>query len=175
MPARHYNATQMIAISEEQHTDNNGSTTPSSNTTATTNNAYNTNTNTSTSNAIKHTVVSTTANGHKTTTTSSSQQQQHNKIKPYSDYNQPETTNGNGATTTQSSNTQIDSAIVTSAQQSASDLVPEGSLWTALYDYEAQGEDELSLERGQVVLVLSMDPKVSGDEGWWIGKIGDKV
>lgn len=54
-------------------------------------------------------------------------------------------------------------------------LPPDGSLWTALYDYEAQGEDELSLQRGQVVLVLSMDPNISGDEGWWIGKIGDKV
>lgn len=44
-----------------------------------------------------------------------------------------------------------------------------------MYDYDAQGEDELSLQRGQVVLVLSMDPNISGDEGWWIGKIGDKV
>ena len=49
------------------------------------------------------------------------------------------------------------------------------SLWTALYDYDAQGEDELSLRRGQIVEVLSMDFKISGDEGWWTGKIGDKV
>ncbi|KAK7874087.1 hypothetical protein R5R35_004630 [Gryllus longicercus] len=49
------------------------------------------------------------------------------------------------------------------------------SLWTALYDYEAQGEDELSLRRGEVVEVLSTDAKISGDEGWWTGKIGDKV
>lgn len=48
-------------------------------------------------------------------------------------------------------------------------------LKTALYDYEAQGEDELSLQKGQVVLVLSEDAKISGDEGWWTGKIGDKV
>lgn len=50
-----------------------------------------------------------------------------------------------------------------------------GSLWTALYDYEAQGEDELSLRRGEIVEVLSKDSKISGDEGWWTGKIGDKV
>lgn len=52
---------------------------------------------------------------------------------------------------------------------------PTLSLWTALYDYEAQGEDELSLQRGEIVEVLSVDSKISGDEGWWTGKIGDKV
>ena len=30
-------------------------------------------------------------------------------------------------------------------------------LWAALYDYEARGEDELSLRRGQLVEVLSQD------------------
>lgn len=49
------------------------------------------------------------------------------------------------------------------------------SVWTALYDYDAQGEDELSLRKGQLVEVLSEDAKISGDEGWWTGKIGDKV
>lgn len=48
-------------------------------------------------------------------------------------------------------------------------------LWTALYDYQAQGEDELSLQRGHIVYVLSKDSNISGDEGWWTGKIGDKV
>lgn len=49
------------------------------------------------------------------------------------------------------------------------------ALWTAFYDYEAQGEDELSLHKGEIVEVLSKDAKISGDEGWWTGKIGDKV
>lgn len=49
------------------------------------------------------------------------------------------------------------------------------NLWTALYDYHAQGEDELSLRRGAIVLVLTKDSNVSGDEGWWTGKIGEKV
>ncbi|KAK3909949.1 Mitogen-activated protein kinase kinase kinase 9 [Frankliniella fusca] len=49
------------------------------------------------------------------------------------------------------------------------------NLWTALFDYDAQGEDELSLRRGRIVEVLSYDSKISGDEGWWTGKIGDKV
>uniref|UniRef100_A0A6P4EYV0 mitogen-activated protein kinase kinase kinase n=1 Tax=Drosophila rhopaloa TaxID=1041015 RepID=A0A6P4EYV0_DRORH len=53
--------------------------------------------------------------------------------------------------------------------------VGDGSLWTALYDYEAQGEDELTLRRGEIVVVLSTDSEVSGDLGWWTGKIGDKV
>lgn len=52
---------------------------------------------------------------------------------------------------------------------------PSQPLFTALYDYHAQGEDELSLRRGQIVYVLSMDSNISGDEGWWTGKIGDKV
>lgn len=49
------------------------------------------------------------------------------------------------------------------------------ALRMALYDYDAQGEDELTLRKGQIVEVLSEDAKISGDEGWWTGKIGDKV
>ncbi|XP_052007521.1 mitogen-activated protein kinase kinase kinase 21 isoform X1 [Xyrauchen texanus] len=49
------------------------------------------------------------------------------------------------------------------------------SLWTAVFDYEASGEDELSLRRGDVVEVLSKDAAISGDEGWWTGKINRRV
>ena len=49
------------------------------------------------------------------------------------------------------------------------------SLWTAIYDYDAQGEDELRLIKGDVIEVLSKDYKISGDEGWWTGKCNDKV
>ncbi|KPP68901.1 mitogen-activated protein kinase kinase kinase MLK4-like [Scleropages formosus] len=49
------------------------------------------------------------------------------------------------------------------------------SLWTAVFDYEASGEDELSLRRGDVVEVLSKDVAISGDEGWWTGKINRRV
>lgn len=51
----------------------------------------------------------------------------------------------------------------------------QNPLWTAMYDYDAQNEDELSLRCGHIVLVLSKDSNISGDEGWWTGKIGDKV
>ncbi|XP_031694142.1 mitogen-activated protein kinase kinase kinase 21 [Anarrhichthys ocellatus] len=54
-------------------------------------------------------------------------------------------------------------------------LCPTRSLWTAAYDYEASGEDELSLRRGDVVEVLSKDATISGDEGWWTGKINHRV
>ncbi|KAM8852709.1 mitogen-activated protein kinase kinase kinase 21 isoform 2-T2 [Synchiropus picturatus] len=54
-------------------------------------------------------------------------------------------------------------------------LCPTRSLWTAAYDYEACGEDELSLRRGEVVEVLSKDAAISGDEGWWTGKINHRV
>ncbi|XP_028298393.1 mitogen-activated protein kinase kinase kinase 9 [Gouania willdenowi] len=47
--------------------------------------------------------------------------------------------------------------------------------WTAVFDYEATAEDELSLRRGELVEVLSKDSLVSGDEGWWTGMIADRV
>ncbi|KAJ7984912.1 hypothetical protein DPEC_G00359680 [Dallia pectoralis] len=49
------------------------------------------------------------------------------------------------------------------------------SLWTAVFDYEGTGEDELSLRRGDVVEVLSKDAAISGDEGWWTGKVNHRV
>uniref|UniRef100_A0A3B3ZY87 mitogen-activated protein kinase kinase kinase n=1 Tax=Periophthalmus magnuspinnatus TaxID=409849 RepID=A0A3B3ZY87_9GOBI len=39
----------------------------------------------------------------------------------------------------------------------------------------AAGEDELSLRRGDVVEVLSKDAAISGDEGWWTGKVNHRV
>ncbi|XP_061749826.1 mitogen-activated protein kinase kinase kinase 9-like [Nerophis ophidion] len=47
--------------------------------------------------------------------------------------------------------------------------------WTAVFDYEATAEDELSLRRGDLVEVLSKDSLVSGDEGWWTGVLEDRV
>ncbi|KAM6960957.1 mitogen-activated protein kinase kinase kinase 9 [Aplochiton taeniatus] len=47
--------------------------------------------------------------------------------------------------------------------------------WTAVFDYEASAEDELSLRKGDLVEVLSKDSLVSGDEGWWTGMIEDRV
>lgn len=49
------------------------------------------------------------------------------------------------------------------------------TLCTVLYDYHAKGDDELSLRRGQVINVLSKNVYVSGDEGWWTGRIGNQV
>uniref|UniRef100_A0A8C5PKS5 mitogen-activated protein kinase kinase kinase n=1 Tax=Leptobrachium leishanense TaxID=445787 RepID=A0A8C5PKS5_9ANUR len=47
--------------------------------------------------------------------------------------------------------------------------------WTAVFDYEASAEDELTLRLGDLVQVLSKDSQVSGDEGWWTGRIQDRV
>ncbi|XP_019953487.1 mitogen-activated protein kinase kinase kinase 9 [Paralichthys olivaceus] len=47
--------------------------------------------------------------------------------------------------------------------------------WTAVFDYEATADDELSLRRGDLVELLSKDSLVSGDEGWWTGMIADRV
>lgn len=53
---------------------------------------------------------------------------------------------------------------------------PSGAgYWTAVFDYEATAEDELSLRKGDRVEVLSKDSLVSGDEGWWTGMIEDRV
>ncbi|KAL4647351.1 mitogen-activated protein kinase kinase kinase 10 [Arapaima gigas] len=49
------------------------------------------------------------------------------------------------------------------------------TFWTAVFDYEATADEELTLRRGDLLEVLSKDSKVSGDEGWWTGKIQDKV
>ncbi|XP_054854742.1 mitogen-activated protein kinase kinase kinase 10 isoform X2 [Eublepharis macularius] len=49
------------------------------------------------------------------------------------------------------------------------------ALWTAVFDYEAAGAEELSLRRGDVVEVLSQDARVSGDEGWWAGQLQGRV
>ncbi|XP_075233951.1 mitogen-activated protein kinase kinase kinase 11-like isoform X1 [Lycorma delicatula] len=85
-------------------------------------------------------------------------------------YNTARTTSPTSAVTPQQSSTN-------SSPYFRSDDSRKGTLsnWTALYDYQAQGEDELSLRRGETVEVLSMDSKISGDEGWWTGKIGGKV
>ncbi|KAM6949383.1 mitogen-activated protein kinase kinase kinase 11 [Aplochiton taeniatus] len=48
-------------------------------------------------------------------------------------------------------------------------------VWTALFDYEATGKDELTLHKGDLVEVLSLDSEISGDEGWWAGKVNNKV
>ncbi|XP_047534213.1 mitogen-activated protein kinase kinase kinase 9-like isoform X1 [Vanessa atalanta] len=61
------------------------------------------------------------------------------------------------------------------AAMAAEEDRPPLPLFTAVYDYIAQGEDELSLRRGEIVEVLSKDANISGDEGWWTGKIGDRV
>ncbi|XP_014826974.1 PREDICTED: mitogen-activated protein kinase kinase kinase 9-like isoform X2 [Poecilia mexicana] len=54
-------------------------------------------------------------------------------------------------------------------------LPPPPGVWTAVFDYEATADDELSLHRGDLVEVLSKDSLVSGDEGWWTGMIADRV
>ncbi|XP_049598862.1 mitogen-activated protein kinase kinase kinase 11 [Syngnathus scovelli] len=48
-------------------------------------------------------------------------------------------------------------------------------VWTALFDYEAACKDELTLRKGDLVEVLSLDAEISGDEGWWAGKVNNKV
>lgn len=44
-------------------------------------------------------------------------------------------------------------------------------LRTVIYDYDAKQRDELSLCRGTIVQVLSMDYNVSGRDDWWTGQI----
>ncbi|BES93474.1 Protein tyrosine kinase [Nesidiocoris tenuis] len=57
----------------------------------------------------------------------------------------------------------------------APDIETDVVLCTVKFDYERKEEDELSLRCGDIVEVLSKDSKISGDEGWWTGKIGHHV
>ncbi|ELU16304.1 hypothetical protein CAPTEDRAFT_32270, partial [Capitella teleta] len=47
--------------------------------------------------------------------------------------------------------------------------------WTAIFDYEANAEEELTLRRGTQIKVLSKDARISGDDGWWTGEVNNKV
>ncbi|XP_040268155.1 mitogen-activated protein kinase kinase kinase 9 [Bufo bufo] len=61
------------------------------------------------------------------------------------------------------------------AGEQPTDSLSNPFYWTAVFDYEASAEDELTLRLGDLVQVLSKDSRVSGDEGWWTGKIQDRV
>ena len=47
----------------------------------------------------------------------------------------------------------------------------ESQLCTCLYDYEADDLDELTFKAGDRIEIFSKDQDVSGDEGWWVGRI----
>ena len=47
----------------------------------------------------------------------------------------------------------------------------EPTFCTALYDYEADDLDELTFKAGDRIEILSRDQEVSGDEGWWVGRV----
>jgi len=57
----------------------------------------------------------------------------------------------------------------------SADSFLDGSCWTAIFDYDALCDDELSLQRGKRVQVLSRDARISGDEGWWTGEVEGHV
>jgi len=57
----------------------------------------------------------------------------------------------------------------------SADSLLDGSSWTAIFDYEATCDDEISLHRGKHVRVLSRDARISGDEGWWTGVVEGHV
>lgn len=44
----------------------------------------------------------------------------------------------------------------------------------ALYDYEGEGEEELTFEEGQVIRIISKCAH-SVDDGWWKGELDDKI
>ncbi|KAK9751341.1 Variant SH3 domain [Popillia japonica] len=59
------------------------------------------------------------------------------------------------------------SVIAAVPQETAPDLV---SYCCALYDYDGEGEEELTFEEGQVIKVLSKHPH-GVDDGWWRGEV----
>ncbi|XP_029468030.1 mitogen-activated protein kinase kinase kinase 11 [Rhinatrema bivittatum] len=69
----------------------------------------------------------------------------------------------------------IRNLLLKAALAPPSGLGPGPPLWTALFDYEAAEQDELTLRRGDRVEVLSRDAAVSGDEGWWAGRVNERL
>lgn len=55
--------------------------------------------------------------------------------------------------------------------ESTKNLVSSYEMCIAIYDYEAVEEDELSFKINDRIELLSKDPAISGDEGWWVGRI----
>ncbi|XP_042631065.1 mitogen-activated protein kinase kinase kinase 10-like [Cyprinus carpio] len=74
-----------------------------------------------------------------------------------------------------SQNSTISSSVGSPDSHLSHHLEGSNVYWTAVFDYEATADEELTLRRGDLLEVLSKDSKVSGDEGWWTGKIQDKV
>ena len=46
-----------------------------------------------------------------------------------------------------------------------------GDFCTTLYDYDAVDDDELTFRASDRIEILSKDPEVSGDDGWWVGRV----
>lgn len=44
-----------------------------------------------------------------------------------------------------------------------------------LFDYDGENEDELTLKRGDKIILLSEDSRISGDDGWFVGQYNKKV
>ncbi|XP_059086639.1 mitogen-activated protein kinase kinase kinase 9-like isoform X3 [Tigriopus californicus] len=68
----------------------------------------------------------------------------------------------------------VSPALPAQGPSNAGGLLPK-FMWFGIYDYEAKGDDELDLRKGDLIEVLSKDYKISGDEGWWTGKCNGKV
>lgn len=82
------------------------------------------------------------------------------------------------ATPTMNNNTIVTQSTSQQPFESIDSIEPIDSteipmLCTALYDYDANDEDELTFKKGTIIQILSKDFKISGSEGWWTGKIGD--
>lgn len=63
----------------------------------------------------------------------------------------------------------------TSGMSGISALSADSATWTAIFEYEAVRDDELTLKRGTTVRVLSRDSRISGDDGWWTGEVDGRV
>lgn len=59
---------------------------------------------------------------------------------------------------------------ISNAQENSNEVVV-----TAIYSYSANNEDELELQPGDKVRVLSNDFRDSGTEGWWVGQRDSQI
>ena len=64
-----------------------------------------------------------------------------------------------------------DQASTAGKNSSSLSKINTGVFCNALYDYDAADDDELTFKVDDRIEILSKDPEVSGDDGWWVGRV----
>lgn len=66
---------------------------------------------------------------------------------------------------------EADMESFTAGKNSSLTKLLSGEFCTALYGYDAVDDDELTFKASDRIEILSKESEVSGDEGWWVGRV----